>query len=221
MTVRGVLIAAMWIAAGLIAQPAQAQHHLGLFVGPTLATMSGELIESSEIAWGVAIGVNYELELGDHWQLDAEFGLSQKGAAQAPGDAGNVDYQLQYMELPITLSRLFDLGGSWYVSPFAGIAIAVATGCGVRPAGTFDYVDCDETTPGGLQQDLDVGIPFGVAFRHRYRGGSAMSVEARYTLGLSPAFDEDGVIASNNVLAVLFGFVFPLDDDGYSAGAGR
>lgn len=205
------LLAAAVVVCLVPARPAAAQSHIGLVVGPAMASMSGDLVQSSDIAWGVFVGLNYELEFGDDWQLDAELGLSQKGASRVPTSGGPVDYNLSYIEVPVTLNRLFWIAdGRWAISPYAGIAAAMATSCGVRPSGEFDYTDCDETTPGGAYADLDLSVPIGVAFRHRYRGGSAMAIEARYSLGLSDVFEIDGRTARNNVATVMFSFVLPL-----------
>lgn len=218
---------AVWVLAGVVigvaaAQPAAAQSHIGLVIGPTMANLAGDLVESSDIAWGVFVGLNYELELGEDWQLDAEFGLSQKGASRVPTADGPIDYNLSYIEVPVTINRLFWIAdGRWAISPYLGLAAGMATSCGVRPSGEFDYTDCDETTPGGAYEKLDLSVPIGVAFRHRYRGGSAMAVEARYSVGLSAVFDTGSGTARNNVATVMFSFVFPLDHGGSSSGRGQ
>lgn len=200
---------------GVAVPPVAAQPHIGLTIGPSYATLSGSLIDSSKGAYGVHMGLNFEHDYGSRWLLDVELAYSQKGVSDTPFDGEILDFRHNYFELPITLNRLFQIsGGPWAVSPYAGVAVALNLDCGFRYEGESEYTDCEEGTPGGNAASYDIGIPIGVGLRRRYPGGSGLGAEIRYTFGLRNAFDQEGQTARNGSLQVLFSFVIPLTSDG-------
>ncbi len=194
---------------GGLAGAGHAQPHLGLTGGVTYATFSGDLVERADGAYGSFLAGNFEWWLGA-WVLDAEFGVMQKGVSNLPLGADLLDFRLEYLELPVTLNRVFRFGRGWGVAPYAGVSFALSSGCGFRFDGQSAYEDCGEETPGGNTKAWDLGLPVGFAFRRTYEGGSRLSLEVRYAFGVSGALDVEGRAARNNVLTVLLGFAVPL-----------
>ena len=202
----------------LVAAPAEAQAHLGFTFGPTPSRLSGDVVETSDSQWGIFVGLAIEYELGPDWQLDLELALSQKGGDKVGIEGGSYDYRLDYFEFPLTLSRLFWLnGGPWAIAPFAGFSVGLKTRCALRPAGERDveFEDCTAETPGGDTPGTFYGVPFGVALRRRFPGGSAMALEARYTAGLTKGSEAGELMASANSFTLMFSWVWSLDTRGY------
>ncbi|NKB88845.1 MAG: outer membrane beta-barrel protein [Acidobacteria bacterium] len=207
---RFVLAAAVLV----VSSPALAQARVGFTVGPALSKVSGEGISSSDAQWGIMLGLNLEYEIARDWQIDLEFGLSQKGGDKVVTPDGVFDYRFDYIEIPLTVSRLFWLNdGPWAVSPFAGLSIGLKSKCAIRPAGDRDveFEECTVSTPGGDTVSQMYGLPFGVALRRRYPGGSSFAVEARYTAMLNSGTEAGTFMGKSNTFAVMASFTFPLD----------
>lgn len=212
---RALLLASLTL---LVGAPAAAQAHIGFTVGPALSRLSGDIVNTSDSVVGIFVGLSIEYELGPDWQLDLELALSQKGGDKVGIEGGSYDYRLDYFEFPLTLSRLFWLNdGPWAIAPFAGFSVGLKTRCAIRPAGEreVEFEDCTAETPGGDTPGTFYGVPFGVAARRRFPGGSAMAIEARYTAGLNKGSEVGELMASTNTLSVMFSFVFSLDTRGF------
>ena len=195
-----------------VALPATAQFRFGLQGGFSASNMTGDDIQASDSNFGIFVGLAFEYDLSMDWQLDLDAVLHQKGGDKVVGPAGiPTDLRINYFELPLTVSRHFWLsGGPWSVSPFAGFAIGLNMGCTYRrPAGAreLEFEDCKEI---GLEAPgTTYGIPFGVAMRRKYPGGSAINVEARYTYSLSAGAAAGDLEAYSNSASVIMSFVFP------------
>jgi len=212
---RALLLASLTL---LVAAPAAAQARLGFTFGPAASRMSGDVVDSSDSQWGVFVGLNFEYELSPNWQLDLELALSQKGGDKVGIEGGSYDYRLDYVEFPLTLSRLFWINdGPWAVAPYAGFSVGLEMKCAVRPGGERDveFEDCTAETPGGVSPGTFYGIPIGVAVRRRFPGGSAMAIEARYTASLTEGSEEGELMARSNSFSVMFSWVWSLDTGGY------
>lgn len=212
---RALLLASLTL---LVASPAAAQTHLGFTFGPAVSRMSGDVVDSSDLQWGIFVGLNVEYELSPNWQLDLELALSQKGGDKVGIEGGSYDYRLDYVEFPLTLSRLFWINdGPWAIAPFAGFSVGLKMKCEFRPGGERDveFEECTSETPGGDSSDTFYGIPIGVALRRRFPGGSAMAIEARYTASLTEGSEVGELMARSNSFSVMFSWVWSLDTRSY------
>lgn len=212
---RALLLASLTL---LVASPAAAQAHIGFTFGPALSRMSGDVVDSSDTQFGIFAGLTIEYELSANWQLDLGLALSQKGGDKVGIEGGSYDYRLDYVEFPLTLSRLFWLNdGPWAIAPFAGFSVGLKMKCEVRPGGQreVEFEECTAETPGGDSPDTFYGVPIGVALRRRFPGGSAMAIEARYTAGLSKGSEVGELMARTNTFSLIFSWVWSLDTRGY------
>ncbi len=208
---RALLVASLTL---FVAAPAAAQARLGFTFGPAVSRMAGDVVDSSDSQWGIFVGLNIEYELGRDWQLDLEFALSQKGGDKVGIAGGSYDYRLDYVEFPLTLSRLFWINdGPWAIAPFAGFSVGLEMKCELRPAGERDveFEDCTAETAGGASPGTFYGVPIGVALRRRFPGGSAMTIEARYTASLTEGSEVGELMARSNSFSVMFSWAWSLD----------
>ncbi len=200
---------------GLVLQatPGIAQLHVGIQTGGTIGVMSGSFVERTDIAYGATIGADVEYWLGERWVIDADLTLLQRGASNIPFEADVVDFRFNYLETPLMVGHSFPiLGGGWAFSPYAGVSAGWISDCGVRFEGQSHYMKCEEGNPGGPVTKVDVSVPFGVAFRHRYPGGSRLALDLRYSVSVTPVLRPDGLEARSQVLQLLFAFVLPLSE---------
>lgn len=196
-----------------LAVPGTAQWQVGLQGGGTLATLEGSFAEGIEPTFGGTVGADLELWLGRDWVVDLDVAVVQKGAGDLPADGERPDVTLTYLEVPVTVGRVFPvLGEGWRIGPYAGAALAWMSGCDLGRPGERHDVDCTETTPGGRPARLDPSLPVGLALRHRYPGGSRFSVEVRYSYSLSSALTPDDLSARSHLLQALFAFTLPLSE---------
>lgn len=202
----------------LPAAPAAAQAHFGFVVGPALSQPSGDAVSTAASQWGILLGLNFEYELSRDWQVEVGFALSQKGGDKVGIEGGSYDYRMDYLEVPITLSRMFWLNdGPWAVAPFAGVSIGMKTRCALRPAGdrAAEFEECTAETPGGDTPGTFYGVPFGLALRRRFPGGSALGFQTRYTVGLNQGSEVGEFMATQNTFSVLVSFVWAMDTRGH------
>lgn len=200
------------LAAGLaLPRSARAQWQIGFQGGPTVSTLSGSFVDAADPVLGGTVGIDLERWLGPGWVIDVDVALVQRGAGDLPAGSRLVDFRLSYLEAPITVGRTFPLfGGGWRIGPYAGAALSWLSSCGMRFQGQHDYMDCVEERPGGEPSRLDPSVPVGVALRHRYPGGSRISVDVRYSYSLSSALTPGDLSARSHLLQVVFGFTLPL-----------
>ncbi len=193
------------------APDAYAQTYIGLTAGATVAAMTGGLIERADVAFGAAVGANFEWQPWQDWMIDGEFLFTQKGVSNVPEGFDRIDFRQTYLEMPVTLNRVIPIRRSgWYVSPYLGVAAGINRGCDIRSEGESEYEECTDTTLGGTATTFEFGIPLGVALRRVHPGGSRLAFEARYALGLTTVLDAAGGSARNSLFTFLFSFALPL-----------
>ena len=202
--------------------PTQAQRsHLGVLAGFATATVGGSYIEGSsgrEMGFhGMAV---LDREFNDRWSLETGFGWMQKGGKKltlsdhaASGET--YGFQSSYLEIPILIRAKFPIGGSWFIAPFAGIAIGANVGSKYKNGEAFEFEEegSTETSPGGKPQTLELSVPLGSYFWIEFPGDSRFFLGLKYELGLTNVYQAGsdlGQSSHNKVLVPLFGFVAPL-----------
>jgi len=195
------------------APPVGAQLHVGLQAGFDLSTFGGSFADDADPALGGSFGLDGEYWFGSRWVIDVDAGIAQRGAMGLQVGDDAVDYRLNYLEIPVTVGRALPiLDGRWQLSPYVGASIGRVLACGVRFEGQSKYGSCDDASLGGAASGFDVGIPVGVALRHRYPGGSRWSLDLRYTHSLTSVLTPGEAAARHRLIQVLIGFVLPLTE---------
>jgi len=211
------VIAALCVAAAVEAQ----KSHIGILAGPTAATMTGSYISSkSGLELGFSFLATLDAEFGEHWGVAAGVGWYQKGGNKlqlADQDSGETTgYQTSYLAVPITGRYKFRFS-MFSLAAYTGIEVGFGSSCQVKPGNQFEFDEtCEEQTPGGTLEKLEVGIPFGLAWAIEFPGGSRFTiVDASYRMGLTntlSAAEAAGQTAKNAVWVFQFGFAIPLYD---------
>lgn len=209
------------VAALLVAAPAHAQRsHIGIMAGPTASTMLGDYVDA---AAGLELGFSFlatiDREFSDVLGMWIGVGWVQKGGRRlALADAGGTTwgYSTSYLEIPVNFQAKFRFAnGRLSLAPHAGIAVGLGLGCKVKPGEQFEFDEtCEEGTPGGALESLDLSVPVGAAFSVEFPGGSRFTIaDLGYDFGLMnvlSAAGEAGQKAGNSTWSVRFGFAMPL-----------
>jgi hypothetical protein len=174
-----VLAALLWTA------PAYGQLSLGVAAGATYSNMGGDLITATDSDWGALMGGWGQYRLQSNLALQLEANWAQKGG-RGSVEGGQVDFDLDYVELPFTAQLVVGLSPTWDWNLYGGIAIAFKTQCNVRDAG--DKADCDQAAPSWTFNSTEWSVPFGTSFSYEFTR-SALTADFRYSYGLSNAID--------------------------------
>lgn len=180
MTFGAVLLALLW------AVPARAQLSLGVAAGATHSNMGGDLITATDSDWGVLMGGWGQYRLQSNLAFQIEGNWVQKGGRGAV-EGGRVDFDLDYVELPLTAQLVVGLSPQWDWNLYGGIALAFKTACDVGDD-TGDKAGCEEAAPSWTFNSTEWSVPFGTSFSYRFTR-SAVTADFRYSYGLSDAID--------------------------------
>lgn len=117
-------------------------------------------------------------------------------------DAGEVDFSLEYVEIPVLLHMPLSMGSSFAPYVLAGPAFAFEVGC--ESTTTLGTRDCE-----GLKStDIGLAAGGGLAFA---MGPGALLVEGRYTWGMTNLIEDEGSGSLKNRSAYLMaGYSIPL-----------
>ena len=202
-----------------IAAPVAAQRsHIGIQAGPTISTMSGDYVNSTS---GLELGFSFlgmiDREFGEHWGIEAGAGWYQKGGEKlelADQGGDRYGYSTTYLQVPLKVRYKFRFS-KMSLAPYSGVAIGVGLGCKYKPSTQFEFDDqCDQGTPGGELETVELGVPIGLVWSIEFPGGSRFTIaDVSYHLGLTNVFGAAkgaGQSARNSVLVYQFGFAMPL-----------
>ena len=182
----GITTFAMVLATLMWTVPAQAQLSLGVSAGATYSSMGGSRITATDSDWGALIGGYGRYRLQSNLALQFEGNWVNKGG-QGTVEAINVDFDLDYLEFPLTAQLAVGLSPTWEWNLYGGIAFAFQSKCDVsNDAG--DMAACEEAAPDWTFNSTEWSVPFGTSFSHQFTR-SAITADFRYSYGLSAAIE--------------------------------
>ena len=182
----GITMFAMVLATLLWTVPAQAQLSVGVSAGATYSSMGGSRITATDSDWGALMGGYGRYDLASNLAFQLEGNWVAKGGRGTVDDS-QVDFDLDYAEIPLTAQLAVGLSPTWEWNLYGGIAIAFNTKCDVsNDAG--DKAACDEATPDWTFNSTEWSVPFGTSFSYLFTR-SALTADFRYSYGLSAAID--------------------------------
>jgi hypothetical protein len=148
--------------------------------------MGGGLITATDSDWGALMGGFGRYRLKSNLALQLEGNWVQKGGRGTVQNVG-VDFDLDYVEIPLTAQLAVGLSPEWDWNLYGGIAIAFQTTCEVSDdAG--DKAACEEAAPTWNFTSTEWSVPFGTSFSYSFTR-SALTADFRYSYGLSAAID--------------------------------
>jgi hypothetical protein len=209
---RLLLLALLWtLPIGLAAQspPRGPRPTVGGQLGYSRSRLGGPDARATQSHQGALTGVYLQAPLAGPLSIRPEILFALKGgraqAAVVGGGTLDIDIGLAYLEFPALL-RVERPRGRFRPVLFAGPSAALQIGCDVQvidPA--FELrAECDQ---GGLPpfRQFDVSAVFGTGLEVRWPQ-SALSIEARYTLGFRSVLNDADV--RNRAVGVLVAMTF-------------
>jgi hypothetical protein len=172
------------------ATPARAQLSVGVSTGPTYSSLGGGLITSTESDWGALLGGYGQYGFLSNLTLQLEVNWTQKGgrgSVQEGGVDSDLDFDLDYLEIPFTAQFGTALGERWKWNLYGGISVGFQTTCDVR-LDDGDSETCEDGFPTWDFAATEWSVPFGTSFTYRLTR-SALTADFRYSYGLSAAIE--------------------------------
>jgi len=202
--IKGRLAVLVFALSLVVATPASAQWTFGAGAGLTFASLSGDVVASSNTRVGFTAGGSAEYVLDDIWRVGLEANYVQRGGTSVrfvtSASTEFVDVDLDYVEVPLLIKAAIPMSGSWTARVYGGLAIAFELSCSVAPAGSPGE-SCGSTELGLNSNSTEWSLPFGATFSYALSGGSSLGVDLRYVLGVSSTLA--AVDAQNRTFEIL------------------
>lgn len=189
---------------------------LGVDVGVSMATFSGERIAGLQHRAGPVLGVSIVVRPDGLLSLETGANWIRKGArgtlsASTTGfdEALPVDLRLDYVQLPALARFYLPAVGTVRASLFAGPAVAFDIGCSVQTA----PVEIAFTLGCGTQEydrSTDWSLLLGGGIAHRRAGGWTVRLDGRYDLGLTNLDQASDLEVRNRGFVVTTGMSVPI-----------
>jgi hypothetical protein len=160
---------------------ANAQANFGAKAGLNLYKISADEGDNSDMKAGFHIGMLAHIHMSDNFALQPELVYSSQGA-KTEVDGDKVNFNLNYVNVPLLFQYMFDNGFRLEAGPQIGFLASA------KYKNDGNSVDIKE----GFNS-IEFGVPLGVG----YISPSGFGVDARYNIGLSNINETDNVKAHN------------------------
>lgn len=208
---------AVALAACVAATPVGLSAQFTLKGGVNLVDFFGDDVQSSDRRARLAGGASFDLLSVGPFTLAPELYYAQQGAdnfEQKLQQGQPVRVSLEYVEIPVLLRLALPFGGQ-RLSPYVagGPVFGWQLDCSFEAAQQGTTENCAQLLGGQDQleetlRDYEQGLAFGAGFAvNLLRGFGAVTLDARYTLGMTRlSDDEDGPDIQNRAFALLLGY---------------
>ncbi|WP_225035750.1 porin family protein [Winogradskyella sp. SM1960] len=183
---------------------------LGAKGGVNFSKLTGDDFEDVDARTSFNVGLIAELPLSERISFQPELFYSGQGFDIVQSEdrifdtSEDVEYQLDYIQVPLLLKAYLIKGLSVEVGPQFGFKIHEEFDSEPNSDGGDVEIDEDDS----YVKDFDTSLALGTS----YKFDSGFFVSARYTMGLTSIFKDDtlfeNVDGKNEVLQVGLGFMF-------------
>ncbi|MBF8150557.1 PorT family protein [Winogradskyella sp. F6397] len=183
---------------------------LGAKGGVNFSKLTGDDFEDVDARTSFNVGLIAELPLSERISFQPELFYSGQGFDIVQSEdrifdtSEDVEYQLDYIQVPLLLKAYLIKGLSVEVGPQFGFKIHEEFDSEPNADGGDVEIDEDDS----YVKDFDTSLALGTS----YKFDSGFFVSARYTMGLTSIFKDDtlfeNVDGKNEVLQVGLGFMF-------------
>ncbi len=214
-------------ALALVTFAASAQISIGPKAGINLANWSVENSEENgdyQSRMGYQFGVVAEIRINDHFAIQPEFNLIQKGAKQEFSEVDSLigsistktNIAFNYLEVPVLIKAGTSFGPA-RVDLLAGPSFGYALSGKVKEEFTLNgETEKDEIDVDFKEDEVkrtDVGLQLGAAFSFNLGESAKLFVDGRYLFGLTNLNDsteDDSFKVNNRGVALSAGVLFTL-----------
>ncbi len=181
----------------------------GIKAGVNLANLSGSDIEDTEMKTGLAVGGFITYGFSEMFAVQPEVLFMMKGAKFTETDPffGDVTgkFKFNYIEIPVLVKVMIPTSGKVKPNIFAGPAVGflMSADLEAEALGVSAEVDIKDEI-----KSIDFGLAFGAGVGFEITQGT-ITLDARYTLGLTSVDDTDDELdMKNGVISIMGGFSF-------------
>jgi len=189
----------------------------GLKIGASSAKLYGDdvtnlealLGEDLKSRFGFSVGGFITFDIIEMFAIQSEVLYTMKGLTyeeEIMGDTLKVWLKLDYLEIPVLAKITIPTQGSVKPSLFAGPAVAIKISGKVKAefAGDSDEEDIEDMKGTDFGLVIGGGLDFGLGAS----GTGSLSIDIRYSLGLSSISEFEGEDIKNGVFSLMVGYSF-------------
>ncbi len=158
----------------------------GLNISSWKGDLNGEALESSA---GLVLGATAELSLSEKFAIQSELLFSQNGT-NARYQEDKIEVKLDYISLPVM--------AKYYL--FDGFSLEAGPQVSFLVKNSYAVAGVDIETPGF--KDVDFGANFGLGYRFE----NGISLQGRYTMGISDVVEQNDI--QNEAFQFSLGYQF-------------
>jgi len=182
----------------------------GVKVGFSMANVSGKYVDvmndifniNNSARIGLALGGYLTINVSDNFSVQPELLFVQKGTKWSK-EEWKLVYRFSYLEIPILAKYSFTAGSDMKAFVFAGPALAFKVGATIYGKDE----DESETEDFDDAKGMDFGVVFGAGMEKPF-GKNVITVDVRYTLGLSNCSEEKEFDFKNSAILIMAGIGF-------------
>ena len=152
---------------------------------------------------GFVFGAFFTLYSGPQISIQPEILYSMKGIKYSDG-SNYVKFKTNYLEIPVLLKYNFPSASTTKVSIYGGPAVALLMSATAEES---DGTLTESSDVKDMFKDMDLGLTFGLGLGFETGSGKLITVDGRFTMGMSNIPDDDEDIdIKNSTISVLLGY---------------
>ena len=168
--------------------------------GVNLSNVSGDM-PNTDMKLGIKAGAVVNIPAGGGFYLQPGLFFSQKGYQSAILGI-DTRFNLNYVELPVNILYMFDLGNAGAIFASAGMYAALAVNGTIKIEDVSK--DIDFGSDGDEKKRFDYGANFGIGYETRW----GIYLRGQYGLGLANVTADDDFSMKNNGIQITLGYLF-------------
>lgn len=197
--------------------------HVGVKGGLNLANMGGDSLDGVDTSMKTGFGAGgvFSYTVSDIFSIQPEVLYTQKGFKETDNSSGTEEtykFKVNYIEIPVLakVSMPPKPGNKFLPHFLIGPAVAIEAGCkqaGESGGASFE-ADCDsqELDPEFQikTKSVDVGGVVGAGMDFLAGPKGMVTLDARFTMGLTNIIDQEGEDAKNRNISIMVGYTMAL-----------
>ena len=178
--------------------------YFGLRIGPSFSTVNSDYktLDGGKTQTGLNVGAVAGVALSERTPVYLEGGLfyTEKGGKKKLSDGKKMTYDLNYLEVPITVKYVYSPDGHFSVQPFAGGYLACGVGGKIK---NYRDREADPSFSSDRFKRFDGGLRVGCGFAY-----DMFYADLSYDIGLANICHDEFDTSHNGCLNINFGVNF-------------
>lgn len=180
------------------------ENYFGLRIGPSFSTVSSDdkTLDGGNAQTGLNIGAVAGIALSERIPLFLETGIyyTEKGGKKKLADGKKMTYDLNYLEVPITVKYAYAIDDHFSVQPFAGGYLACGVGGKIK---NYRDREADDSFSSDRFKRFDGGLRVGIGAAY-----DLFYADLTYDIGLANICHDEFDTSHNGCLTLNFGVNF-------------